>query len=127
VQTVLDAVDVRGLAEFYRELLGWEYRPGDEADPEPDWLVLRDPSVPGGHGLAFQQVDQLTATTWPSGEVPQQLHLDCTVADVAELRRHAGRVVELGGRLLYDRSDDPQEPLQVFADPAGHPFCLFVG
>jgi len=27
---------------------------------------------------------------------------------------------------LFDRSDDPDEPLFVFADPAGHPFCLFV-
>ena len=30
------------------------------------------------------------------------------------------------GRLLYDRSADPQEPLRVYADPAGHPFCIFV-
>ncbi|MGW0888897.1 VOC family protein, partial [Micrococcus luteus] len=26
-----------------------------------------------------------------------------------------------------DRSDDEDEPLYVFADPAGHPFCVFVG
>jgi len=129
VQTVLDAVDIRELAEFYRLLFGLAYRPGDEPRPgeQPDWLVLRDPAAPGGHGLAFQQVDRLTPTTWPSGEVPQQLHLDCTVADAAELARHGRRAVELGGRLLFDRSDDPQEPLLVFADPAGHPFCLFVG
>ena len=34
-------------------------------------------------------------------------------------------VLGLGGRLVLDRSDD--EPLYVFADPAGHPFCVFVG
>jgi hypothetical protein len=28
--------------------------------------------------------------------------------------------------MLDDRSDDPQEPLRVYADPAGHPFCIFV-
>ena len=28
--TVLDATDVRELVEFYRELLGLQYRPGDE-------------------------------------------------------------------------------------------------
>jgi hypothetical protein len=28
--------------------------------------------------------------------------------------------------LLFDRSDDPDEPLIVYADPAGHPFCIFV-
>jgi hypothetical protein len=34
--------------------------------------------------------------------------------------------VALGARLLHDRSDDPEEPLRVYADPAGHPFCIFV-
>jgi len=28
--TVFDTTDARGLAEFYRELLGLAYRPGDE-------------------------------------------------------------------------------------------------
>jgi hypothetical protein len=28
--------------------------------------------------------------------------------------------------MLYDRSDDPEEPLRVYADLAGHPFCIFV-
>jgi Glyoxalase-like domain len=32
----------------------------------------------------------------------------------------------LGARLLQDRSDDPHEPLRVYADLAGHPFCIFV-
>ena len=30
LHTVVDTTDVRGLAEFYRELLGLQYRPGDE-------------------------------------------------------------------------------------------------
>ncbi len=30
LHTVLDTTEVRTLAEFYRELLGLEYRPGDE-------------------------------------------------------------------------------------------------
>jgi hypothetical protein len=28
--------------------------------------------------------------------------------------------------VLHDRFDDPAEPLYVYADPAGHPFCMFV-
>ena len=24
-------------------------------------------------------------------------------------------------------TDDEDEPLHVYADPAGHPFCIFVG
>jgi catechol 2,3-dioxygenase-like lactoylglutathione lyase family enzyme len=131
-QVVLDTTGARTLAEFYRELFGLEYRVGDEppaaGEPDPvgeDWLVLR--AAPGGVQLAFQQVEDLPASTWPDAQVPQQLHLDCTVPDVAELDRQHERALALGARLLDDRSDDPEEPLRVYADPSGHPFCLFVG
>jgi hypothetical protein len=36
------------------------------------------------------------------------------------------RAESLGAQLLLDRTDDPDEPLYVLADPAGHPFCIFV-
>lgn len=129
-QTVIDATDVRRTAEFYRELFGLEYRLGDEppADPRDDdakWLVLRQPG--GGHQLAFQHVDELEPTTWPEPDVPMQLHLDSTVESPAELQRHRARAEELGATLVFDRFDDPDEPLYVLADPEGHPFCLFVG
>jgi catechol 2,3-dioxygenase-like lactoylglutathione lyase family enzyme len=129
-QVVLDAVDARGLAEFYREVLGLTYRAGDEppADggPDPqgeDWLVLQD----GGRTvLAFQPVAELPPATWPEGPVPQQLHLDLAVPTVGDLDAAHEQVLGLGARLLLDRSDDPDEPLHVYADPAGHPFCIFV-
>ena len=128
---VLDTTDARSLAEFYRQLLGFEYRAGDQpppaGEPDPnggDWLVLRDPS--GSTRLAFQQVDDMAASTWPDSSVPQQLHLDLTVPSYDELMRHHARAQELGATVLQDRSSDPDEPLFVYADPAGHPFCIFV-
>jgi hypothetical protein len=131
-QVVLDCEDARQLAEFYRQLLGYSYRPGDEP-PAPgtpdtkgqDWLVLRDPE--GGQALAFQQVAQLPEPTWPEGPRPQMLHLDTTVPTIIDLQVQHQRALALGARLLLDRSDDPDEPLFVYADPAGHPFCIFVG
>ena len=125
-QVVLDTTDARGLAEFYRQLLGLAYRPGDEPPDErpPDWLVLRDAA--GRPQVAFQQVAELPQPTWPDGPRPQMLHLDLTVASSHELAKQHVRVLRLGGRLLLDRSDDPDEPLRVYADPAGHPFCVFV-
>ena len=130
-QVVLDGTDTRALAEFYRRLLGWRYRPGDEppapGEPDPagqDWLVLRD--ADGGAQVAFQQVDTLPEATWPDGSIPQQLHLDLTVATTAELDLQHRRALDLGARLLEDHADDPEEPLRVYADPAGHPFCIFV-
>jgi catechol 2,3-dioxygenase-like lactoylglutathione lyase family enzyme len=129
-QVVLDATDARALAEFYRKLFGLSYRPGDEppppGEPDPkgrDWLVLRDDD---GMHLAFQQTDVLPRSTWPDPDVPQQLHLDTTVPDVDALDGARARALALGATQLYDRSDDPDEPLYVFADPMGHPFCIFV-
>ena len=55
-----------------------------------------------------------------------QLHMDFRVPSVAELERHRERAESLGARVLYDRTADPDEPLYVLADPAGHPFCLLV-
>lgn len=119
-QVVLDATDARALAEFYRQLLGFSYRPGD---PD-DWVVLLDAS--GVPRLAFQQVASLPPPTWPSGPRPQMLHLDLTVDSLADLDEQHERALSLGARLLADHADDPEEPLRVYADPAGHPFCVFV-
>lgn len=130
-QVVLDCTDARALAEFYRQLLGLGYRPGDEPPhgDEPDtagqdWLVLRHED--GGTQVAFQQVAELPEATWPDGPYPQMLHLDLTVPSVADLDVADERALALGARPLLDRSDDPEEPLRVYADPAGHPFCVFV-
>jgi catechol 2,3-dioxygenase-like lactoylglutathione lyase family enzyme len=129
-QVVLDCEDARLLAEFYRQLLGYRYRPGDEFptpgadDPQAaDWLVLIEPG--GAQRLAFQPVDHLPAATWPDGPHPQMLHLDLTVDSPAELDAAHEQAVALGARLLLDRADDGTEPLRVYADPAGHPLCIF--
>ena len=130
LHTVLDCMDTRELAEFYRQLLGLRYRSGDEppTDETPDdadWLVLVDAN--GARKLAFQQVEDLPRATWPEPQgVPQQLHLDFTVRSRAELERQCKRALALGGVILLDRTDDLDEPLYAFADLAGHPFCIFV-
>ena len=130
MHTALDATDCRSLAEFYRQFLGLGYRPGDEiptdgSDDDSDWLVLLDPS--GHRVFAFQQVPALARPTWPTHDVPKQMHHDFRVPSIEELQRQRRRAEELGATLLYDRTDDDSEPLYVLADPAGHPFCLLVG
>ena len=129
--TVLDAVDARSLAEFYRELLGYVYRAGDEppspgeTDPQADeWLVLTHPA--GTPRLAFQPVPDLARATWPDNAVPQQLHLDFGVPTPDALAQQSRRAVNLGATIIEDRRDDPDEALIVHADPAGHPFCILV-
>ena len=129
LHTAVDTTDARGLAEFYRQLLGLRYRPGDEPPADgaadvADWLVLVDQG--DARVLAFQEVERLERTTWPTHDVPMQMHLDFTVPDVEALQRHRERAESLGAELLLDRTDDPDEPLYVLADPSGHPFCIFV-
>jgi catechol 2,3-dioxygenase-like lactoylglutathione lyase family enzyme len=130
MHTALDATDCRGLAEFYREFLGLHYRPGDEVpaegrDDDSDWLVLLDSE--GNRVFAFQKVPTLARPTWPTHDVPKQMHHDFRVSSVEELTRQRQRAEALGATLLYDRTHDPDEPLYVLADPAGHPFCILVG
>jgi catechol 2,3-dioxygenase-like lactoylglutathione lyase family enzyme len=131
-QVVLDTTDARRLAEFYREFLGFRYRPGEEPPPPGTddvagrtWLVLLNED--GHRALAFQQVERLKETTWPDADIPQQMHLDIVVPDTAELNRQHERAVRLGATLREDRFSDPEEPLRIYADPAGHLFCVFVG
>ena len=129
MHTALDAMDCRELAQFYRAFLGLRYRPGDEPPDggrvdDADWLVLVGES--GQRVLAFNQVASLARPTWPTDEIPKQMHHDFRVSSVAELEEQRRRAEELGAVLLYDRSDDEVEPLYVLADPAGHPFCVLA-
>jgi catechol 2,3-dioxygenase-like lactoylglutathione lyase family enzyme len=103
---VLDCPDPAALARFWSELLGQPITYSSE-----DWVVVAADDRTSG--LAFQLAPDHRPATWPDPEVPQQLHLDVMVEDVAA----AGtRVLSLGATRLGD--------VNVYADPAGHPFCL---
>jgi glyoxalase superfamily protein len=130
-QVVLDTTDARGLAEFYRQLLGFGYRPGDEP-PGPglddergrDWLGIH-PASGGFPRIAFQQTG--AGDDLARAGIPQQLHLDLSVTSKAELDHQHERAIGLGARLRLDRSaDEEEEQLRVYADPSGHLFCIFL-
>ena len=128
LHTVLDAVDVRAEADFWRDLLGLAYRPGDEVPAsgrdDADWLVLTHPD--GRRCLAIQGVDSLPPSRWPEPGHPSVSHLDTTVPSRSALDAVHERVLGLGAELRLDRTDDPDEPLRAYASPAGHVFCVFV-
>ena len=113
--TVLGSPDPRGLAAFYRELLGWEVRVD-----RPEWVVLH-PSD-GGTGLSFQLEGGHVPPSWPSGPGEQQMqaHLDIAVDD---LDAGVARAKALGASVA---AYQPQDDVRVLFDPAGHPFCLFA-
>lgn len=108
---VFECPDARALATFYAELLGWRII-------REDWLVVAE-SEASTLRLAFDEVPDYRPPRWPdpTGQRPQQLHLDIGVEDgdaatERALRLGATRLPDLGGSC------------PVFADPAGHPFCL---
>ncbi len=102
---VIDCPDPASLAEFYSGLLGLPV-----TDTSQDWAVVA--ASDRASGLAFQLSPDYRAPTWPDPSLPQQVHVDIMVDDLAE----AGpRVLALGASRLDG---------DVYADPAGHPFCL---
>jgi catechol 2,3-dioxygenase-like lactoylglutathione lyase family enzyme len=113
--TVLDCTDVDALAGFWQRLLGYQV-----AHREDDWVSLVDPSDPTRR-LSVQQVDDHRVPTWPTGDTPQQLHLDLVVDD---LQVADPRAQELGAVPIADVETDEFETFRVYRDPAGHPFCL---
>ena len=107
---VLDCPDPAALADFYARLLDW---PAAEVDEGGEWVTLRSPN---GVLVEFQRVDDYRAPSWPSQDSAQQFHLDLTVTDMDAAHE---RALEIGAKHL-----DTQKTFRVYADPAGHPFCL---
>ncbi len=113
---VLDCPDAPALARFYADLLGW--RVGKE---EPDWATIAP-----GEGVAyvgFQTSPEYVPPVWPPepGRQQMQMHLDIEVDD---LRAAVEDALAAGARLA---DHQPQENVRVMLDPAGHPFCLYLG
>jgi len=104
----IDAPDASALARFYAELMGMEVT----YDGAEGALISGD-----GKSVMFQKVAEYTPPEWPNPQRPQQGHLDIEVAD---LDAGEARALEIGAVRL----DGGARTFRVFADPAGHPFCL---
>ncbi|MEP6599302.1 MAG: VOC family protein [Actinomycetota bacterium] len=106
---VIDCPDPAALAAFYSELTGLPVV--YNAD---DWVVLG--AAENTSGIAFQLAPDLQPPQWPDPDHPQQFHLDVMVDD---LDAAAARVLASGAREILTGNSR-----RIFADPAGHPFCL---
>ena len=108
---VLEAAEPMRLAEFYRDLTGLTI-----ADADADWVTLKGPE--GAVALCVQQAPDHRPPTWPDPASSMQFHLDFVVDDLDEAEQ-----VALGlGATKFDHQ--PGKSFRVYADPAGHPFCL---
>ncbi|WP_406423100.1 VOC family protein [Streptomyces sp. NBC_00873] len=125
---VLDCPDPVRLAEFYRSVLG-----GRVNEPDRRWALGENWATlhtDTGLVLAFQQVADHRPPQWQDPARPQQFHLDFGVPDLDAAQ---AEVVAAGAGVLDDGSgggeadaERAERPWRIYADPAGHPFCLVL-
>jgi predicted enzyme related to lactoylglutathione lyase len=112
---VFDAPDLAAESSFWATLLG------GTVEADSDWHTV---SVGGEPRVAVQLAPDHVPPNWPGNNPPQQIHLDITVADIAVAHKEA---IAAGARVLQDADRTTDSGFQVYADPAGHPFCLCWG
>ncbi|MFI8304099.1 VOC family protein [Streptomyces sp. NPDC085927] len=114
---VVDCPEPRELARFYAAVGG-----GMPEEEDPDWVVLQ---IPAGPRLAFQRAPGYSPPDWPRADHDsQQFHFDFDAGGTwEEVDEAEQKVLALGARVL-DREDYEKKDFRVYADPAGHPFCL---
>jgi len=119
---VLEARDPQALAQFYSELLGMPITRVDG-----DWVDLGERP---GMRLSFQLAPDHQPPRWPDPASSMQYHLDIGVDDIEEAE---AKVLALGAtRLPWGSAEEvargmrpeSEDGFRVYADPAGHPFCL---
>jgi hypothetical protein len=112
---VFDAADLHAESAFWAGLLDGHVFPDESfhsvVDADGEWRV------------GIQLAPDHTPPDWPDG-APQQVHLDLHVEDPQQAHDQA---MGLGARLLQAGDLDSEEGHQVYADPAGHPFCIGWG
>ena len=105
----VNAPDAVALARFYATITG------GVAKGNAHWATVTGANA----DIAFQQVPDFRPPTWPEGPVPMQMHLEFFVDDLAATE---ARVLAAGAtRFAFQPNSDH---CFVYADPAGHPFCL---
>jgi len=114
---VLDAADVGQVSAFWARLLG-----GGVIDEDDAFHCVIDRA--GQWVIGVQHSPDHQPPEWPDGN-SQQVHLDLHVTDA---EAGLARACAVGARPLLTE-DDPgsHHGHHVFADPAGHPFCIGWG
>src|SRR4051794_36272611 len=112
---VFDAADLHAESAFWAGILGGQVFEDD------DWHSVIDAA--GEWRIGVQLAPNHVPPDWPHG-TPQQVHLDLHVEDPRVAHAEA---MALGAKLLQAGDLDSREGFQVYADPAGHPFCIGWG
>ncbi len=113
-----DALDLRALAEFWCQALGWEkvYEADGEISVSTPGGDPDDPGTWRFPDLVFVPVDDPAAGR-------SRVHLDLASTSVDEQRATVERLRRLGATPA-DVGQAPDAPWVVLADPEGNPFCV---
>ena len=107
----LDTSDPKGLAGFYAKLLDYEIV--FESD---EFIALKGKN---GVGIATQRVENYVAPSWPAEQVPKQIHLEVSVANLDDAEAAAIAI----GATKPDTQPSP-EHWRDLNDPAGPPYSI---
>jgi predicted enzyme related to lactoylglutathione lyase len=112
---VFDAADLGAESAFWAGLVD------GTVEPHEHYHAV---NVDGEMRAAVQLAPDHVPPQWPDG-APQQIHLDLVIDDIAAAE---AEVLRLGATLLQAATDlQAGSGYRVYADPAGHPFCLCWG
>ena len=117
--TALDCANPVELAHFYSKITGLRVQPFDEGETAQtcEWLELLDEN--NRTKMAFQKIDNYRASTWPQGDIPQQVHMDFHAKDLDIAEKD---LLELGA--IKTEFQPKPHRFRVYLDIAGHPFCI---
>lgn len=122
---VIDCLDVKALAQFYAQLLGWNV-----VQCSSDWASIASPE--GGCRLSFQKNEGYQPPVWPeeAGKPQQQIHLDFAVHDSKALHQAVEYAFSLGAKKTDAQYAEAEtcnaDDWVTLLDPQGHPFCFVV-
>jgi len=105
----VDCPDAPSLARFYATITG-----GRVTFENEGWAEVEGPNG----AIDFQTAPDHRPPTWPDPASSLQMHLDFIVDDLDA----AEAVVLAAGATRFEHQ--PNAHCRVYADPAGHPFCL---
>lgn len=109
--TTWDALEPYAVAEFWRELMGWDVSEPDSYEPGSDECYL---VTPHGYTVLFYKVPD-------AKRVKNRAHMDLAVEDGTR-DEEVERALRIGAVMVDDRRGDLG--WAVMADPEGNEFCI---
>lgn len=107
----VDCPDPAPIAAFYQAAAG-----GETVRSENDSAWVRI----AGTLWIFRRVENYQPPTWPSADVPLQIHMEFYVDDLSVAEHEL-----IGfGATTAEYQSNRASGLLVMLDPAGHPFCI---